>query len=81
MKKQRQDQESGSEAGDGEKETRPRRETTLRNGSSTEASEDEGDRQTSFGERLRAGKSDDEAGTAGSEDDDARVTITEQDCK
>ncbi|TDL23696.1 hypothetical protein BD410DRAFT_786955 [Rickenella mellea] len=73
VKKQRQEG-SGSEAGDGEKNTRP----FGRNGSSTDASEDESDKQTSFGERLRASKSEEDTGPTGSDEDESKANISEQ---
>ena len=54
IKKQRQEQESGSEAGDGEKGDALKRLSKSPNGDAAEISEDEGDQQTTFSERLRA---------------------------
>lgn len=83
VKKQRQDpgSESSSETGEGADPAKVEGTSSLSsvfNGEgSPDGSEEESDKQT-FGERLRAGKNDEDNIPAGSDDEDSRVAVTEQ---
>lgn len=73
MKKLRQDEGSGSEAGDAEKEPS----FTKGNGRLTDESEEENGSQPSFGERLRAERNDENA----LDEEKKRLALKEQEGK
>jgi Ran-binding protein 3 len=80
VKKQRQEPGSGSSSETGEGNEGAKSSgipSALNESGSPEGSEEESEKQT-FGERLRAGKDADENAPAGSDDEESKLVVTEQ---